>query len=103
MLAETFNQALSQAIAAVEQSYGVKIAEVNLFSLSQPIAKMPEDFGFSKLSEQLIQQPDPVNPEQYFWWDEVHPTTQVHQLVSDAIAVAVRDRFPSFREAKNPS
>jgi phospholipase/lecithinase/hemolysin len=96
-LAVFFKYALRQAIASLKHYYSIDITEVDLFSLSRRIAETPEDFGFSNLADPLIKQIAPAHPEQYLWWDEVHPTTQAHEWIADAIALSIQDFFPSFR------
>lgn len=89
-----FNQALDQAITTLEPSLGVDIIEVDLFGISQRIAASPGEFGFTNLTDPLFQQSNPTNPEGYFWWDRIHPTTQVHKLVADAFETAISQSTP---------
>ncbi|MBD2021482.1 SGNH/GDSL hydrolase family protein [Leptolyngbya sp. FACHB-36] len=90
-----FNQALDQALEPLEQNLGINLIEVDLFSISQRIAAVPEEFGFTNLTDPLIDQANPVNPDEFFWWDEIHPTTRVHELVSSVFAVSIADQLPS--------
>ncbi|MBW4421872.1 MAG: SGNH/GDSL hydrolase family protein [Myxacorys californica WJT36-NPBG1] len=89
-----FNQALDQALTTLEPSLGVDIIEVDLFSISQQIAAAPGEFGFTNITDPLFQQSNPTNPEGYFWWDRIHPTTQVHKLVADAFETAIAQSIP---------
>nr|MBW4542002.1 hypothetical protein [Myxacorys chilensis ATA2-1-KO14] len=72
----------------------VDIIEVDLFSISQRIAAAPGEFGFTNITDPLFQQSNPTNPEGYFWWDQIHPTTQVHKLVADAFETAISQSTP---------
>ncbi|NDJ17301.1 SGNH/GDSL hydrolase family protein [Myxacorys almedinensis] len=89
-----FNQALNQALTALEPALGIDIIEVDLFSITQRIAASPGEFGFTNITDPLIEQPNSSNPDGYFWWDQIHPTTQVHQLAADAFEAAIAQSAP---------
>ena len=44
----------------------------------------PEDYGLSNVTDQLILTPG-ADPNKYFFWDGVHPTTAAHALIADAL------------------
>ncbi|GAP94235.1 SGNH/GDSL hydrolase family protein [Leptolyngbya sp. NIES-2104] len=99
-----FNQALDQGIDQLEQTLGIDLIEVDLFGLGQRIAAAPAEFGFSNISDRLITQTNPANPAGYLWWDDVHPTTQGHQLVAETIETAISAaRRPTGHEVFNSS
>lgn len=79
-----FNVVLEKTLIQLERSLKVDIAQVDLFSLGEAIAQRPQEFGFTNLKDPLIRQVNPVNPQGFFYWDDFHPTTQVHSLIADA-------------------
>jgi phospholipase/lecithinase/hemolysin len=96
-----FNQALHQTLTQLEHNLGVDLIEVDLFSLSQRIATNPGEFGFTNVKDPLIEQTNPVNPAGYAWWDQIHPTTQVHRLIADAIESAIPRSVPGSHGRPN--
>lgn len=84
-----FNQALDQSLTNLEQSLHINVSELDLFTLSRRVFAAPEEFGFTNITDPLIEQVNPVNPNGYFWWDTVHPTTQVHQIVANAFNAVI--------------
>jgi phospholipase/lecithinase/hemolysin len=84
-----FNKSLDKALNDLERSLRVDLIEVDVFKLGEKIAAKPEKYGFTNIRDQLIQQPNPVNPSGYFWWDDIHITSQVQRLVSQEIQSAL--------------
>lgn len=78
-----FNVVLEKTLTQIERSLKVDIARVDVFSLGESIAQRPQEFGFTNLKDPLISQINPVNPKGFFYWDDFHPTTQVHTLIAD--------------------
>ena len=78
-----FNVVLEKTLIQIERSLKVDIARVDVFSLGESIAQRPQEFGFTNLKDPLISQVNPVNPKGFFYWDDFHPTTQVHTLIAD--------------------
>ena len=86
-----FNLVLEKTLEQLERSLRAKslavdLVQVDLFSLGESIAKRPQDFGITNLKDPLIQQltKNPENPQGFFYWDDFHPTTQVHGRIADA-------------------
>ncbi|MFM2430308.1 MAG: hypothetical protein RLZZ511_1521 [Cyanobacteriota bacterium] len=84
-----FNQALARGIGQLEKTLNIDLIEVDMFSVVERIAALPGEFGFSNVSNALIREANPVNPNRYFWWDDVHPTTQAHKVYAETIQTAV--------------
>lgn len=77
-----FNVVLEQTLIQLERSLHIDIAQVDLYSLGEAIAQRPQEFGFTDLTNPLIQQVNPAHPEGFFYWDGLHPTTQGHRLIA---------------------
>ncbi|MEA5602770.1 SGNH/GDSL hydrolase family protein [Nostoc sp. UHCC 0252] len=90
-------QVLSQQL-----SPDVNIIELNVNSLFDRIIAAPEEFGFTNvtnscISEDLSVVPIDVptqqvscNPEEFLFWDEVHPTTTAHKLIGELAFSALK-------------
>jgi len=82
-LTSQFNAGLTNALTALETTLGIDILEVDIFSATQEILNAPADFDLTNVTDPLISQIPPVDPG-FFWWDDIHPTTGIHERVSDA-------------------
>nr|WP_228038127.1 SGNH/GDSL hydrolase family protein [Nodosilinea sp. LEGE 06152] len=83
-----FNTGLANALTALEQTLPIDIIPVDLFGLTNEIIGAPAEFGFTNVTDALLNQGLLDDPG-YFWWDQQHPTTRVHDLLSDVFQVAL--------------
>jgi phospholipase/lecithinase/hemolysin len=90
-----FNGVLERTLARLEGALGVDIVQVDTFSVSQAIAQRPSEFGLTNITDPLIRQTLPVNPQGFFFWDDFHPTTAVHQLIADTFERSLSTPTPS--------
>lgn len=58
------------------------------FSRISDIIADPGEYGFSNVTDQLILTPD-ADPNEYFWWDGLHPTTAGHAIIAKALYQSV--------------
>jgi phospholipase/lecithinase/hemolysin len=82
-LTSQFNVGLTNALTGLETALDIDILEVDIFSATREIINSPADFGLTNVTDPLIFQIPPVDPG-FFWWDEIHPTTGIHERLSDA-------------------
>jgi outer membrane lipase/esterase len=85
---------------------GIKIIELDIFTLTETVLNDPGTFGFTNTTGtafdtaafQTAYLADPnvdatmflvSNPEEYVFMDGVHPTARVHELWAEAAFVAV--------------
>ncbi|MEM7726543.1 MAG: phytase [Cyanobacteria bacterium P01_A01_bin.45] len=76
------NQLLSNALFSLEQSLGVDIIKIDTFALTQEIATSPGDFGFSNITDPLLEEVNPTNPEEFLFYDTLHFTTEGHEIIA---------------------
>ena len=97
-LTDQFNSQLAAALDEREASLGISIIRIDTFSLFQQILNDPTSFGFTNTTGTALQVPGggvgtgPVvpNPDEYVFWDDVHPSSVTHRLLGDeAVAAAV--------------
>ena len=91
-LSAGFNGLLDAELDGLETSLGVSIARLDIFGLTQEVIADPGAFGFTNVTDPAF---DPStgsvvsNPDEYFFWDPVHPTRVAHRILGDRAARAV--------------
>lgn len=79
-LSSRFNQELKRAA----RSHGMEYIDMNAFT--QETLAHAAELGFLNTTDACV---DAVaetmcdNPEEYFFWDDIHPTTRVHEMFAD--------------------
>lgn len=89
-LSMAFNQGLAMTLTSLQAGLDVRITPFDTFSLLNTVIAEPEEYGFTHVSSQCIQQPacvaDPATATAYLFWDDLHPTTHGHQVLARAMA-----------------
>jgi phospholipase/lecithinase/hemolysin len=96
-LAVQFNTELAAAEDHLEASLGVKIHQLDVYSLVEQVIGNPVEFGITDVIDQAKSgdEGDPgvvaPNPDQYLFWDNIHPTETFQRLLgTQAILAASR-------------
>ncbi len=87
-LSNLFNASLQASLTALEPSLqGANIILTDLFTRSETIAQNPAQFGFTNTTAPFLNgltpTPAPADPNQFFFWDTLHPTTRAHGLFAE--------------------
>lgn len=92
MLSSAFNASLANALTVLEQNpqLAIDIIPVDIFGLTTEILNAPAEFGFTNVADPLLEQIELQDPG-FFWWDDQHPTTRVHDLLSDIFQVTLAE------------
>jgi phospholipase/lecithinase/hemolysin len=90
-LSVAFNSFLDQAIGQLELGLpGLNIIEFDTFSLVDAAIANPGAYGFTNVTDPCFDGTVVcANPDQYIFWDTVHPTARAHQILGDAFTAAV--------------
>jgi lysophospholipase L1-like esterase len=80
----SFATDMQRAISSLQASYpGITIISVDVYSLFKQVIQTPAQYGLTNVTTQA--QGYPVNPDQYIFWDYLHPTTKMHQLIAGLV------------------
>lgn len=80
-----YNGALSQTVAGLDQALGpVNISYFDVNALFQSLLGPNNAGGFANWTDICLDAGDACDPEQYVFWDDIHPTAAVHELVAGA-------------------
>jgi phospholipase/lecithinase/hemolysin len=94
-----FNTLLQGELGGLETNLGIDIVQIDIFSLSQAIATRPSEFGFTNITTPLFQAAlsakTPINPNNFAFADDFHPTTAVHRLISNTVKRSLTQPTPS--------
>jgi phospholipase/lecithinase/hemolysin len=95
-LAVQFNTELAAAEDHLEASLGVKIHQLDVYGLVEQVIADPVEFGITDVTDPAKSgdEGDPgvvvPNPDQYLFWDNIHPTETFQRLLgTQAIQTAV--------------
>ncbi|MEH1799038.1 MAG: SGNH/GDSL hydrolase family protein [Nostoc sp.] len=77
-----------------ELSSDINIISLDVDSLYNRIIATPEEFGFTNVTDSCIgelsvvpinisEQPVTCTPDEFLFWDQVHPTTATHKLIAE--------------------
>ncbi|NJR57323.1 MAG: hypothetical protein HC768_24090 [Acaryochloris sp. CRU_2_0] len=82
-LSVAVNTLLETALPQLEQGLGIDIIEIDAFSRIQDVVLRPDVFGFTDITTPLITAGNVPNPQEFLFFDDVHPTTQGHAIFAD--------------------
>lgn len=83
-----FNSGLKAALDAIPAASTLHIFQLDVFTLFNTVIAAPATYNLVNVtgSSQLDLT---VNPDTYFFWDDLHPTTEVHHLIAEAALAAI--------------
>jgi len=108
-LSEAVNKNLSAALEDLAAEWGITILQLDIFSLAEEIRMSPAAFGFTNIEDTARigddsegAPPDYTspgirvvpNPDEYVFFDDIHPTWVWHKIAGDRAFELVSERFP---------
>jgi phospholipase/lecithinase/hemolysin len=82
-LAKHFNSALDRALSSFSASDGLRLYRLDVWEMAERVRANPAAAGFVDISNPCGES---RSREGYLFWDDVHPTTQAHRRLAEAVA-----------------
>jgi phospholipase/lecithinase/hemolysin len=100
-LCASYNDLLEEQLDLLDDDRRLRIVRVDAFALINDMVANPANYGFTNVTQQAIQGLPAADPDQYLFWDGVHPTTAAQEAVADEVhqqlgAVFQRIRRPGW-------
>jgi phospholipase/lecithinase/hemolysin len=87
------NAGLSASLDVLSQQTDTNIIQVDVNSLFDRAIANPSEFGFKNVTDACLTEKSLCsNPNEYLFWDTIHPTTAAHQLVGKVALSAVESK-----------
>jgi cholinesterase len=90
---DIINQRLPNELSKLEAKLGLKIALYDHVAISNKIRANPTQYGFTNVNDacQSVYIPSGnssicSNPDNYYFWDEIHPTGRTHEIIGKDMA-----------------
>jgi 3-phytase len=94
-LTAQFNSDLAADLNTLQSTLGIKIYRLDVSSLFQLVLTNPGAYGITNVNDQAKSGAEGVpgtvvpNPNQYLFWDQVHPTQTFHFLLGEAAITTI--------------
>ncbi|MBE9143460.1 SGNH/GDSL hydrolase family protein [Planktothrix mougeotii] len=97
------NALLKTKIKELNKSlFNSNIALFDVNNLFEDVIKKPSKYGLTNVTDRCLPPIDPqvptvpcTNPNEYLFWDDLHPTTAGHKLIADAAYATIEKEFGS--------
>ena len=90
LFTDEVNNLLPQKLPTLEEELGIEIVLYDHTAISDEIRDNPQDFGLTNVDDPAQPvfpvEPPVENPDEYYFWDEYHPTRRVHEIIGEDMA-----------------
>ncbi len=99
-LSNAHNSLLEIAIKQLDQSLAeIQLGLVDIQGLFKTVMAHPEQFALSNVTDSCLVVAC-SRPDEYLFWDQLHPTTVAHQIIAEAVFSSLQWPSQSVLEAK---
>lgn len=90
-LTQAHNQGLRRSLKLLSQKYSdIQIATLDAHALYRDAIAHPAAFGFTNVINACLSGMSAIsNPNQFLFWDDIHPTTAAHRILGKAAFEAI--------------
>lgn len=100
------NQALDARFESLEQQFAIEILELDIAGAFEEILQNPQQLGLTNTTEpalDILTGEVVENPEEYLFWDGIHPTTRTYELITRLSLTELQSlEAPPLQEAETP-
>ena len=90
LVTEAFNSTLDTTLDNLTNNLTIKLTKFDLFGFFDSVAANPAAFGFTDTALPCARRTSVCNnPENFVFWDGIHPTAALHQALAEATINAV--------------
>ena len=85
---QAFNSLLSNEIDSfISANPGIQVYEFDIYALYEAVRANPGGYGFQNVTDVAPNffVDDEFDAEGYFFWDEIHPSTEAHELIAEEV------------------
>ena len=90
LFTDLVNNLLPEKLETLSQQLDVEIALYDHVAISDEIRSNPQNFGLTNVNDpcQAVFPVEPVcaAPDEFYFWDEYHPTRRTHQIIGEDMA-----------------
>ncbi|MBD2499985.1 SGNH/GDSL hydrolase family protein [Anabaena azotica FACHB-119] len=92
-LTQEHNQGLRRSLKLLsQQNSELQIVTFNANALYRDAITNPATFGFTNVSSSCLSGSNACgNPNQFLFWDGIHPTTEAHRIIADTAFSAIQE------------
>ncbi|MBI3898020.1 MAG: SGNH/GDSL hydrolase family protein [Gammaproteobacteria bacterium] len=97
-----FNDALANTLAQLETHFPITIHKLDVYAILNDAVAHPDAYGFTEVAAPCITPgttADPVcdQPDQFLFWDGIHPTRAGHAVLADQVEEVLPDHHHALR------
>jgi len=93
-LSTQHNLLLTNKLTALGTTSGTNIVQLDVESITNSVINNPNEFGFTNVTDSCLSDFVSIvdfgapcsNPDEYLFWDDIHPTTRAHGLIAQLAA-----------------
>ena len=91
-LSVAFNSGLEAELSRLESSLGIHVSRLDTYGLFQDVLGNPSAYGLTNVTDAAYNETTEsvvANPDEYLFWDTLHPTATAHRLLGDRAYASV--------------
>lgn len=80
---QAYNTGLAALIVQMESLFSIDLLTVDVFGFSGQVLNNPTTYGLNNVEDSCLGNAACTDPSKYFYWDGIHPNTQMHALLAN--------------------